>query len=868
MDDPRYRKQPLPAALNVRKKARRRALWGWSCGLLFPALVLTVWNTGNRTGRQAEPPPSVPSRLPGLETKLAETRVETALAKLEQSRPDEALALLVTALRADPQAADARILAERILRNTSWHFPVLELHHPAPVERIAHAATASPLWVGLAGELPTLVRWNADAMRIESVMFPLQDAVARSLVLDPTGRRLVIERAGVLLLCDAQTLKPLRDLGKLPETATPSSVIVFSADGLLMAHPILTNDPQPAWVWQLRDTASGEILRSSEPIAAEVPQSLSAHLDRSGLRVLHVDGSLREIPVSPVEPELVTPSPAPFRLLHACPAEDGETALVLKDRGPHQAPELAVFPEGELAGPSLESMALPERFPWSRHPGIWTGLLRDVAGAPIFVEDTGLGFARENTAPVFAPSAITAVAARGPLWMIGCEDGTLVVLLRLPLPVVIEAPLGNSDTDESAVAAFENLTTALAAVVHEEAERRFVMVDAAERRRRFEACDFSALGRLFPSLDFQALVTALAEHAPRTPPPDACKPLLDRLARANPAHVMVPTAADLQAALASSDPARIRESLEAAQNIPPLVRKLAESRIAWLEDRRGDAMAGWPDEFPDPAQVRLREDWDGWEQVDLCELLENFRKDMQVELVKLELPEDHDAEQRHALLERLTDPETLRAVGRRRLARACLKAALAFSKITGEAEAALLLASIARTHGEAPEACLRAEARAYSLLGEHTKAHDRWILLITDHPVATHEAADYADAAYTAFEVSDPRQAMEILTTGLHRFPENADFALRAGWIALLTGNPERAYGFLLTGRQIGYAADKVEHATALLTIAAAQSGQTGDATALFEELIALNPAWRDPKTIEDLDWPDELKATLRQLTW
>jgi hypothetical protein len=241
---------------------------------------------------------------------------------------------------------------------------------------------------------------------------------------------------------------------------------------------------------------------------------------------------------------------------------------------------------------------------------------------------------------------------------------------------------------------------------------------------------------------------------------------------------------------------------------------------------------------------------------------------MQGELATLELPEDHDAGQRHALLERLTDPETLRAVGRRRLASACLKAALAFSQVSGEAEAALLLASLARTHGEAPEACLRAEARALSLLGDHTKAHDRWILLLTEYPVATHEPADYADAAYTAFEVADPRQAMEILTTGLQRFPEDADFALRAGWIALLTGNPERAYAFLLAGRRTGFAADKVEHATVLLTIAAAQSGQADDATALFEELTTLNAAWRDPKTIEDLSWPDELKATLRQLTW
>ena len=871
MDDPRYRKQPLPVALNVRRKARRRALRGWAYGLVIAALVLTVWYNGVGMKQRPEPPEvaiAPPSRVPGLETKLAETRVETALAKLEQSRPDEALALLVTALRADPKAADARQLAERILRETTWHFPLMELQHPVPVERIAQATASSSLWVGLAGEMPTMVRWNMDVPRIESVLFPLQDAVARSLVVDPTGRRMVIERAGVLLLCDAQTLKPLRDLGKLPQNATPSSVIVFSADGLLLAHPMLMEGEKPSSVWQVRDTASGEILRTSEPVAADASQPLSAHLGRSALQVLHADGRMLEIPVSPVEPEVSTPSDATVKLLHACHADDGEKALVLKDRGPHQPPELVAFPEGKEAGVSLESMALLERFPWSRHPGIWTGLLRDVAGAPIFVDDSGLGFARENTAPVFAPAAITAIAAKGPLWTIGCADGSLVFLRRLPLPVTHETSAPAADPDEAAVAAFENLTAALAAVLHDEAERRFVMVDAAERRRRFESCDFNAMLRLFPSIDFQPLVLALKEHAPRTPPPDALKPLLDRLARANPGHTMLPAAVELQAALASSDAALISECLKAAENIPPLIRKLAESRIAWLEDRRGDAMAAWPDELPDPAQIRLREDWDGWEQFDLRDALQTFHKEMQGELAKLELPEDHDAAARQKLLERLTDPETLRAVGKRRLARASLKAALAYSQISAEAEATLMLATVARTHGEAPEACLRAEARALSHLGDHTKAHDRWILLLTEYPVATHEPADYADAAYTAFEVADPRQAMEILTTGMQRFPADADFAMRAGWIALLTGNPDRAYACLLSGRRIGFAADKVEHATVLLTIAAAQSGQTDDAAALFEELATLNAAWREPKTIEELGWPEELKATLRQLTW
>jgi hypothetical protein len=109
---------------------------------------------------------------------------------------------------------------------------------------------------------------------------------------------------------------------------------------------------------------------------------------------------------------------------------------------------------------------------------------------------------------------------------------------------------------------------------------------------------------------------------------------------------------------------------------------------------------------------------------------------------------------------------------------------------------------------------------------------------------------------------------MEILATGLRRFPNDADFAMRAGWIALLTGNADRAYRFLLKGRETGFPPEKLENATALLAIAAAQTGETGDAAVFYENLLGINPAWQDPQTIEALDWPEELKSTLRQLAW
>jgi outer membrane protein assembly factor BamD (BamD/ComL family) len=155
---------------------------------------------------------------------------------------------------------------------------------------------------------------------------------------------------------------------------------------------------------------------------------------------------------------------------------------------------------------------------------------------------------------------------------------------------------------------------------------------------------------------------------------------------------------------------------------------------------------------------------------------------------------------------------------------------------------------------------------ALTALGDYKHAHDRWVTLITEHPVQDQQPGDYAEASYTAFENSDPKQAMTILTTGMHRFPNDANFALRAGWVALLTGNAERAYRFLLTGRQIGYPAEKLENATALLAIAAAQTGADEDAAAFYQDLVRLDADWKKPETIDTLNWPDELKAFLRQL--
>ncbi len=837
-------------------------------GLLVILLAAIVLLAASRiiVPREGRPEHAAPGPVPELASQLAGTRVETAAAKLGQGHPDEALALLVAALRADPATAGARDLTERILRQTVWHMPVLALSHPLPVDRIEYAAPSS-LWVSLAGRTNTTVRWNLETLKIESVLFPLPEARTRSLVRDPTGRRLVMERAGILLLCDARTLKPVKDLGALPDFVTPSSVIVFSADGLLMAHPAMVSKDTASVVWHLRDAATGEILRTSEPGGADAARPLAAFLDRRELRVLHADGDTMEMPVSPVNESCFTPAAAAVRLLHAQFDTDGTAALVLVDHGPHQSPKLALLRGGAMNDESPDLSGMLERFSWNRHPGPWSGLLRECPQAPLAVDGSTLFMRDAPHAPLHATSAITAVAAGGALRFVGGENGTLVVHQLLPPPRSIPSAPVPQSADERSIAALADLTEALAGIRQAGNSRVLVRIASSERIGILEKCDFDALGRLLPALDFSPLIGTVRGISLREPAPDATAVLTERLARANPGGPAAESspAARLALALDSTSPADIAGCLASAADMPPLLRKLALSRIAWLEGRRADALAGWPDVFPDMREVRMREDWDGWEQVDFSQALEKLRLCVTEELAALNLPENPTTEQKQAVIKRLMDADTLRSVGPARLARASLAAAAALANSREDAGAALNLADRARNLGAVPELCLRAGALALGTLGDYQNARDRWVLLLTEHPVANHLSSDYSEAAYTAFESADPAQAMEILTTGLHRFPGDADFALRAGWIALLAGHPDRAGRFILASREAGLAPEKLEYATALLAVAAAQTGAVDDAAVFRNELLRLNPAWGEAATIEALDWPEDLKSALIQ---
>lgn len=829
-----------------------------------------------------------------LHVQLAGARIDSAKSKLEQHQPGEALSLSISALLADTSSTEALALAEKILTETRWNLPEISLPHPSQIDHITFAEPAS-LWISFGGETNACVRWNLETASIESVLFPENKCVTRSLIFDPTHRAVIVQRHGVMLLCDAQTLKPRAALPALPASFTPASVVVFSDDGLLFAHPTSAPENDGKILWQVRDTASGELIRASESaIGADTPPALAASLTRQKLRIIHADGSLTEMPISPIEPIETTQLPQATTLLQAQFSSAGDAVLALIDSGPHQAPQRSIISYGDSEDNSLELDALARRFPWSRHPCLWSGLLSGPELAPFIVDQSTLSFPNSTLAPIELSAEISAVAT-GQNRVITGEITGLVTLHRLlPLPEKKSPKRPAKRPGNKDLVSLDHLACALSGVRYDEKLRNFTRIDHSERAFALAACDLAAIHEIFPNLDFSK-IPALFE-TPRELSPTANQVLTSRLAAADPKNpAALEEASKIEAifakndlssltaalkstdgtgpaiatalalALTSDQPESIQACLEISKNLPPLLRKISLSRIAWLQNRKADALSVWPELIPDLSETRKHEDWLGWEQADFAPALQTIRQAVNDELAAIEVPENSSPEQRAAIASRLIDPQTLAAVGRSRFADACLKAALAFSSHRSETQTTLQLAEIARNLGAPPEPCLRAEALALTALGAYEKAHPRWITLITEHPVETHLPADYAEAAYTAFENADPRQAMEILTTGLHRFPDDANFALRAGWVALLTGNPERAYQFLLTGQRIGYPQEKRENATALLTIAAEQVGANDDATVYFRDLLAIDPAWANAKILDTLEWPEELKWTLRQ---
>lgn len=596
------------------------------------------------------------------------------------------------------------------------------------------------------------------------------------------------------------------------------------------------------------------------------------------------------MPVSPVEPCRWENAANAIELKHACFEPDGSMARVLIDKGPHAEPELSMLPNVPT---SPEVWGLLAAHPWSLQASVWSSLYRH-ADELLHVDDKDAWLGTSAPLLLRGSSAITALHRTAKQLVVARDSGDIEFYRITVMPTRAREPDAAWKADAVFLASIKHMVTALTGLSLGVDGLSVIDHGPEDRVKAMGLCDFAVLERGLVEIDFAAWRESLGDWNFKASDAKAASMLESRIADADPERAgdmkaieelyaagdvarIVESIGDddakgaiaakqLQLALESSHAELIEACLRRHASMPPMLKRLASSRMAWIQQRKADAIAPWPESFPDYAEIRRSEDWRGWEQVDFSTAFNAMRDCITGEIESLKLPADATQEQLQELTRRFENPETMRALGRTRYAKACIDAAFGFCKFKDHAQTALQLATRARNLGHAPEPCLRAEAVAFTALGDFAKAHDRWLMLISEFPQSTHESGDYSEAAYTAFELGDARQAMEILITGMHRFPEDANFALRSGWIALLTDHADRAYGFLLGGSRIGYAPEKIENATALLAIAAKLSGADDEAAAHYAGLVEADAAWRDAKAIETLDWPDDFKSALESL--
>ena len=749
-----------------------------------------------------EEKPTPPAQLLPAEINLARTH-------LDAHRADLALAILAT----QPDHPET----QNLLESTRWHQPAGHFEHPGC--EIHHIALhGDSLWAALThAQFRTIIRWDLASIEIKAVLFPTH-APFHHFILSPTASHAVVTRGEISLLIDAQTLQPIRELGSIPADITPESNIVFNLPSTLLAHPA-------DGAWHIRDAATGEAIRHIHH--GEIPPAriLAAHLDLQRLRLINEHGTRIDIPISPVEPITTHPfDEESLEILHAHLIHDGNTALIIRDLGPHEPPAAIEFDLTETPGDAgFDIDAWAARQNHSALPGLANGLLRHLAPPPVELTPTAVKFHGHPQAPILTDSPPTAFTAHPATSLLAVAEASGRITLHQP----IEPPSPPTPQALTLIA-------------------RHKYDPAAATLSRRDILSQSVIGAFAPDSPLhQRLLAAAADT------PDADTPA-NALARA----------------FRETDTAALIDILASENDLPPTLRTLATSHVHLHQNRSAAAFAPYHDGFPDIAAIRQREDWHGWEKPDLQDAVDTIEIAYHTLIADLTIDPEADETTRHRAIARLLEPTTIDVLGRRRYAIACLDAAQALIAIAGEAEHAFTFATLARYHGAPAAACMRIEAYALIALDKFADAHTRWIHIITEYPMTDHLPDDYTEAAYTAFENDDPRQSIEILITGVHRFGHDADFALRAAWLALLTGHPGQARAFLIKGQAAGFPEDSIEHATALFTIAAALDHDAPAANAHFQDLIAIDPTWADPDTLESLPWPEHLVAPLRSLTW
>lgn len=369
---------------------------------------------------------------------------------------------------------------------------------------------------------------------------------------------------------------------------------------------------------------------------------------------------------------------------------------------------------------------------------------------------------------------------------------------------------------------------------------------AAEIEERFAGA--------FPA-EYPHLTSAAAAHAHilratfATGDKNAILAALDALPAAG-----LPVATALFLALESGERDYISKAVSAARDIPDPLRQLLDKSFSVS-----------PEAF---AALRKEQDWIGYESPDFSKLLSGLNDQRKTAREGFTLPPSPSGADIEAFITLLLSPASINALGEIEIADIAASTASSLAENEETASSALQLVAIAGRFGSGHARLLRITATARTSLEDFEKAHEAWIDLITNQPESSHHATDYAEAAYSAFETNHADQAMEILTTGLFRFPDDVRFAIQAGWIALVTDHPQQAYNYISKATFLGIPPDEIEHTTALLAITTLQLGDNDAADTHIKQLQAIDPKWKNPETIETLPWPEPLKASLRQLLW
>ncbi|RYD26327.1 MAG: hypothetical protein EOP87_22915, partial [Verrucomicrobiaceae bacterium] len=181
MPDPETAR-PSPIAVDFRRS---------STLLLMACACLALAACKKQPVQIAKAPPNPLAR------QLSGARLDAAKTAMEKNRRDEALLLLVSALKADPGHTEALQSLRVLLAETRWHYPAARMDAGLPVEKLA--LSGNSLWTGVSGGYQpgtwnATARWNLDTPKVEAALFPRPSEQTQALFLSPDRSKIIVQR--------------------------------------------------------------------------------------------------------------------------------------------------------------------------------------------------------------------------------------------------------------------------------------------------------------------------------------------------------------------------------------------------------------------------------------------------------------------------------------------------------------------------------------------------------------------------------------------------------------------------------------------------------------------------------------------------